>query len=963
MGEEIYSFEKNIPKECHVEDGGKIKITSKHFKLGEHSLQWNWESASKFVFIPNYDKSTATGMSWWVYNEEPIDRLIHFNLYKNDKCIASFDYNIDFKGWRSFWYHFSRDGGIKVADYPDKVEIVAPDNENGGSLFFDCVRFDDKVTWQGMNDFHIKCVRQSKSLRDYVGIYNVKPFISMHNPTESELESITLIAERWEDWLLCSTSYNQNNYLEKKYTVISKYIENCKKEFVKYNIYRDKDGNVIGKGLFNANAGISPSFHDIFQNVILGLALDYRYSGDKLSKLRAFELLDYIYDQGWAEGSSMGSNCFEILRFEGYCHALLLLRKEMQKEFSKERYEQELRSLYWNALCGKMFQTDIPLGENADDLRATSVGMLVYILLLQDSSMQIEYLKAFKNYLENAYALTRSLFGTIKIDGSGFHHNFVYNTQYATEALYQGALYYFLFRNTPFALSDNVYNNLKLALTKLYNQAYFCDVPGSTGGRFPEGEGTLASLVPAFAYMALSKPDDDEMVGMAKRICDLDNYYITRIHVEQFTSRITLQNTPGALRAMYEVKKLQTQEAKEPQISEFLPYSGLLISRNDGWLVTIKGFSKYVVDYECIGLDGSTTRYMSNGHQQISNESLSLKSYTPTKSWDWTMFPGTTSKELPLNKLKFQRGQTKERNFSDEYFLGGVAFSDKYSMISNNLHDNANDTTFRARKSTFIFDNVLVNLGTNICNKDTSFNTHTTLFQDVQSSNIPTVNGVEVKNKYSNLLNDSILLIKNNWGNYYLVYPYGDSQFELERRIQKGVTHNLKPTIATYYDVARINHGKAPENKGYRYFSLLGKTKALVDSIANGSYGMEVLRQDSIAHIVCSKKDKIVAFSIFNGNALINDRVIISTERPIVGMYNYDNGANKIEMVISDPELTIPDIETNKVTPKMAGLRLRGRYQLLSDDPNVKVKYDNDDTFLRILCVDGKSYRFCLKKS
>lgn len=70
-------------------------------------------------------------------------------------------------------------------------------------------------------------------------------------------------------------------------------------------------------------------FMDLNKNVLLPLALDYRKNGSKESRDRLLKIYDWFNDQGWADGSGLGSLCFEKLRSAGYFHSLFLLRDEL----------------------------------------------------------------------------------------------------------------------------------------------------------------------------------------------------------------------------------------------------------------------------------------------------------------------------------------------------------------------------------------------------------------------------------------------------------------------------------------------------------------------------------------------------------------------------------------------------------------------------------------------------------
>jgi hypothetical protein len=955
-----YTFE-TMPAEWATYQGGTTELSTTHYKHLNQSLKWNWTAGSALRVTNPVDITTASGMCWWIYNETPSATKIRFNLYKGGVLKNYFDYSINFKGWRAFWCYFPDMGMSTTASNPDMIEVKSTSGTNSGTLFFDCVSFSTLIDWSRMNDLFYTSAVQSSSIRDYPGIFNTTRPATTLQPTTTEKSAIDTVATRWEKWLLGSGAYAQNTWIKQKMSSVNSFINSCKANFQSYNITRQPDGSVTGTGLFTDGNPFSPHFYDIYQDVIMGLVLDYKLNGNTDSKDKALMVFDYFYDQGWAEGSGMGGLRFETLRFEGYCHALFLMRKELMA-YDPVKYQQQLRALYWMALCGKLFQTGQPVGENADDIRGTSIGILVYALMETDSAKQLQAIKAFTAYMNNACTVASSSFGTFKPDGSGYHHNFVYNTQYATEAFYNASLFIHLLHDTPFALSEQTFQNTKAALCNLHDISYYYDMPGSTGGRFPDGIGVLPPHVSALCLLSSVKPSDTQLQSIAKRMIRFDNSIFSTF-VTNTSFRITHETSVGALESLLRMNSTNVTPATEPQLTKYLPFSGLFVSRYNGWLMTMKGFSKYIIDYEYISPDGVVSRYMSNGHQQLSNEVLKLKSYTPDNSWDWSRYPGATAKTMPMSVLKFSstRGD-KQRNYSDEYFLGGTALNDSTGMFAHNLHDNANDKTFRARKSTFSFANIFVNLGTDITNTDAVYNTETTLFQDTAKvSSLAKVNGTSVTATTTAALSSGIVNVTNNWGNTYLVYPYGGGTLEVRHQLQTTVGSDAGTVPSATYDVATINHGKAPTSKGYRYYTLLGANSQKVQYISGAGSPIQVIQQDKYAHVVSQNDHKVTGYAVFEPNVTFATGYLKSSVRPVIAMIK-DLNNGYIDIAISDPDMNrVMTSAFNLSTPVTLSLKLRGSFQWASGDANASFSVLNGETTVTATCSNGATYRYHLK--
>ena len=951
-----YTFE-TMPSEWAAYQGGTIEQSDVHYKHLNSSLKWNWTAGSSLRVTKPIGIEKAPGMCYWIYNETPSTIPIKFNLYKKGVVIKSFDYDINFKGWRAFWYLFSGDGGISLANNPDMVEMKSTSATNSGTLYIDCVSFSSVVTWERMSDLHITV--KSTIDDDILGIYKTTRPAATVLPTSVEQTAIDLIAQRWENFLLGSGKYAQNAQMIQKMSVVDNYIKICKANTEKYSIARQSNGIVSGMGLFNDNGGFSPKFADVNQWGVMGYALDYRLKGDLASKQKTLDIFDYYTDQGWATGSSMGSVRFEALRFEGYCHSLFLMRKELTA-VGNTVYQEKLNTLYWFGLGGKLFQTNQRLGENTDDIRATSVGILAYALMENNPAKQLQAVKAFQKYINNAFAITEDAGGMIKPDGSAYHHEFAYNSGYCTEGLFQGALYYYLLRDTPFAMSEQSYNNLKLTLKKWNLHSSNLAYPISTGGRFPRSGSDMAFMVGAYAYLAMAKPEDTEMVAIAKRMCPLDNADVIASYVKSYSTSITHINSIGALETMLDVNALSIPAAIEPQASDFLPFSGMLLSRNNGWLVAIKGFSKYIIDYESFSGSNYYGRYLSNDHIQIWNEKRNLNSCTLSKSWDWSRFPGTTVKYLPTDVLAFNASRgDKERNYSADYFLGGTVLNPKVSMFSNRLLD-ANDSSFRAYKSNFIFEDVIVSLGTNITDSDKVYTIETNLFQDLQNGTTPQINGSNWSSTGSVSLKVSTTntVLKNCWGNTYVVYPYGGGSLEIRRQTQTTKGSGNETVPSGNYDLAYINHGIAPSNVGYRYITILGGDTTKTNLFAGANTPIEIVKQDNNAHIVRQNQLKITAYSVFASNAKFTNGIVESSVRPFVGMIQ-ENTDGTVDLALSDPDLNRPS--GGMTSNVKLNIVLRGNYELV--EGNAGLTYTNAAGKFSIsqTCKNGATYKIKLK--
>ncbi|MEO6915974.1 MAG: chondroitinase family protein, partial [Chitinophagaceae bacterium] len=96
--------ENNVPASWTTTNGD-LSVSSKHFKQGRQSLQWNWNAKiadltiqdSSFSQVAN-DKRSCFAL--WIYNENPVNDSLQFKFGINSQTSCSFSFQLNYKGWR-----------------------------------------------------------------------------------------------------------------------------------------------------------------------------------------------------------------------------------------------------------------------------------------------------------------------------------------------------------------------------------------------------------------------------------------------------------------------------------------------------------------------------------------------------------------------------------------------------------------------------------------------------------------------------------------------------------------------------------------------------------------------------------------------------------------------------------------------------------------------------------------------
>ncbi|MDP6042307.1 MAG: polysaccharide lyase family 8 super-sandwich domain-containing protein, partial [Candidatus Latescibacteria bacterium] len=360
-------------------------------------------------------------------------------------------------------------------------------------------------------------------------------------------------------------------------------------------------------------------------------------------------------------------------------------------------------------------------------------------------------------------------------------------------------------------------------------------------------------------------------------------------------------NTPGAVQMMVDFADRGIEPEAAPSGHWILPYGGLSIHRREGWMVSLKGWSKYVWDFESSGSgENQLGRYLSYGSMLIyaGGDPVSREaSGIVQNGWDWSMWPGTTVIRLSHAELN---EKIDHRNLSDQTFVGGVNLEGQNGVFALKLHDTVHDTSFRAAKTVFGFDNVLVCLGSDIRNGDGVHTTVTPLFQTLVSKDRATVvNGefVQMIPYASEGKTGQRAWLMDSAGNGYVV-PDGRN-LRVQRQVQIPGDFGKEGGGRDTFELAWIDHGSAPEHGAYEYALLVQTPSEAVQKFA-GAPEYEVWQKDQQAHIVHHRGMNATGYALFDAVAKPVNGPIVGVDLPSLLMTReVDDG---ILLAATDPD-------------------------------------------------------------
>lgn len=949
---QIYSFEDNkVPNNWKI-DKGVLSVTNEKYKLGKQSLKIDWEPGAKFEMVSPLGIDIASrkkngGIATWIYSDRAIESPAVFVFKDIDgKEVARSEFKLGFAGWRCYWQQFQADLGIKKDTKVKNVEIIFPNSKDGGTFYVDYLEFTPNVSWQKMSDAQYTVNRTDFSLIPNFILYrSVEEKVD--NMISANDNDIKIISDRLTDWYLGGNIQNKGELSIIREKSETEFISEGVKLSDDIKINYSSDNSPIGYPLYPMCAPNTIDGEKIYQfrgineKILLPLALDYRKNNNNESLEKIKYIYDWFNDQGWADGSGLGTLCFEKLRSSGYFHSFFLVKDQL----SDEVYERELNSLYWFTMFGICYDIPTYKGEVADNLRALAIPKLIYALSVKDKCKRQIALTAYKAYMENALGIAPGFYGTLKADFSGYHHRGTYNSAYYPHALYAGALIAYLLHDTPYALSEETLNNLKRGLLTFRFFSANLEIPAGTVGRFPLKQDVLHELLPAFAYVAFSyKEPDKELVAALKKVMNnADNKCHIIDYVRSVNSNLAYTASVGEVELLEKAFSLNIHDEDDIKGNLFMPYSGLMVMKDENLHFNVKGFSRYIWDFESSDKENIKGRYLAYGQLEYFDLKNRKKSFMPIeKKFDWNFISGTTVKILSDDELIDRGGGSSgHRNFSDETFLAGVDGGKNVAMFSFRMHDISYDSSFRANKSVFSIGDYLLCIGSDIQNNDNNHNTVTTIFQSFDNT------------------------WKEEAGEGYIL---GDAS--LLYALKKGKLGFYKEGNHTY---AYIEHGKAPKSSDYEYYIIKNENKNLAARLISKDSPVNIISSNNDAHIVEDKEKNVICGAIFNSEKVYNDLIVRKVNIPLA--YVAENVDDDIVLSICEPDmrrisrahmglLTEEDV-IQEETPFSTKIILNGIYNVSCDQKQIIVSHDKsrNKTYITLETIRGENYKLHLKSS
>lgn len=900
----ILSFESGTAPAA-AEGNSEIAVSDTHYKHLAHSLQWTWHDTGAVLYLrgpvgyqaknPDPTQTSISTFIFWIYAKQPQPGTLRFEFRKENQCCCWFDFGLNFSGWRSLWVAFDRDMQGKPEEGMDCLTVRAIGAPKG-EVFFDHI-----VLSSFQDARHHTADTQAPFINRGTNSHWLK-LLEWWNDTLNDCSGAQFGAEAYRSLATVEKRFGKLILEDKKPRALA----DLQNRFDGYGIVHNADSTLRGKSIFfirHAEAYINLGYPDVrkqyaddgmllsaYNDLMFDIATAAVLSSDEAERRQLegmyLEMTRHLLDQGFTAGSALGTLHHLGYSMRNFYLAHYLMRTALREAGLLKPVQQAME---WFSGLGEVKRVPAVKGMDIDAFNTSLTGRLAALLLLDDSTYKVRYLKKFSEWVDNGLQLAEGTSPCLKSDGTVFHHRHHYPA-YATGGFTGAVNAVWLFAGTEFAVSRTGCENLKRALLEM---RFYCNLrsfPLALSGRHPDGRGTLVPR--QYARLATAGSPD----GTQPTDTELGAAYM----------RLAANPKDAFCRQFAQAGIVPEGDVEGCRV---YGYNGSVSMRRGRWLLTASGHSRYLWSAEIYQGCNLYGRYLTHGSLQLLNCGDPVSAFGSgfrQEGWDWAHIPGTTAAAIPAERMEATIFNVdtcsgyEEMLLSDESFCGGVSHRGRQGTFSMILHEHDKyNGTLRARKSFFFFDNRVVALGSGIENALPESRTHTTLFQTALDADHASFRfaGKDCTGIGHRLQSERNTVVRDNFGTLYAI-PEGRVVVESSRQ------HSLheETGMPTEGDFVKgyIDHGGTVKGAGYEYLLIVEPQPSQENSILK-ERPYTVQQRDDRAHVVTDKPTGIRAMAVFEAGTL-NDRLIRSISLPSLLMYGPDADGATI-LSVADPDL------------------------------------------------------------
>ncbi|WP_186526072.1 chondroitinase family polysaccharide lyase [Leekyejoonella antrihumi] len=925
----VFLLETAVPRQFSTSHGATMSISSTVAHTGSSSLQWDYTARSVLeVSAPLLAAGPSGGdsstLGFWIYQSEGSSSTMRIEAGRGSHTDVWCDMGLDFTGWRTAWIRYEDMKGKLRADL-DTLRFIAP--PSAGTMYLDYlivnqplqsslptpdrqVPFVDPEVSTGDNEHWLDLLWFSQQ--------DARP-LAIPTPTAAQLADLATIEQAY------------TRAVGGKVTVTTASVVAIAAAIDRMGV---PAAGVLGSGtpLVGYQNSIDPPAIAADLAQLAPTTALKTYTDEMFTVAEAYasttdttlqgqlgglylRLLDFLYDQGWTDGSAQGTIHHLGYQARGFYKSTWLMRSFLA---AQGRLDDVRATLAWMVGIGRTREStrDVKRFYNGimDIFNTTLVGMLGSALLCDSDAEKVARVALVTQWINNGTKFSAGTEGGFKPDLATFHHMGHY-PDYSVDGFSGGSPALLVLSGTSFAVSQETHQRWRDALLAMRFYANEVNWPLALTGRHPTGVTGLA-LNPYQTMTQLGSPDGtkalDPVMGAA----------FLRL-MPAFKEYSAQRNLAKALAAQGVIAEAS------PTGSQVMNHSALVSHRRDNWLVSVRGHNRYLWSTEIYAGSNDFGRYVTYGHVQVmagGDPVSNLGSGFNQPGWDWNRYPGTTTIHLPYDQLIANLSATGQEMLLTDQRLGGAgSIGGQNGAFLMSLHENAEyNGSFYARKSVFLFDNRVILLGEGIVNNDRSNHTETTLFQCyLADTSVPTVdsrNGSITTLPYSNAskTRSAVWLIDPQSNGYYV--PKGQ-QLVVSRAVQTAPDQGNTTTASQPYATAVLDHGTKPRGGSYEYALVVGATAETMTTFAAdmqdpSTAPYTVLRHDTTAHVVSDRATGITGCAVFERSHRLTDGLVRAVDTPSVVLVQPTS--NGLALSVTDPDLrfyTGPDKSAPTASP------------------------------------------------
>jgi chondroitin-sulfate-ABC endolyase/exolyase len=980
----LLSFEQSLPPGLTPGTGSTVSLSQHRYLIGSRSLQWDWQPGNTLQFdqiieVRNGSVGSQPGTEgdfparptfvFRIYSERPVATPLTVEFGGPDGVYCRFSFGLNFTGWRTAWVRFSDMEG-HAQEQMSFFRFVAPSGVPPGRLYLDAISpsvlIDERLP---ANDYQTRArsdvSNQLQPRADMAELDWSSPLPGGLYPkaTPKEAKAVAALGAR-----IFKAGLRRQDVTDSALQTLHE----------RYNAFEIAQHGDHVTGRFVANCFVQPKSlppehlalisewkkTDIRTAGILlrDLAFAYHSTADTdhtadLGQM-FLNLSVHLLDQGWAEGHIHGSNFLFGYAAREYYLANFLMRDLLAQS---DLLTPVSRAMEWYQPARPAPPRD--QGINMDYLRTGVQGALATVLMAENVDEQVYWTRSLAQNLSASIAnIVNTHDSGIKPDGTTFHH-WGHYPAYAVGGLAAGTQLVKWLSQTPFRLSPEAYRAYASALLAQRIYTNGSDIPNGISGRHPFR--TRFNLLGAYLNMALSGTPD----GTREVDATLASAYL----------RLAGPEADPVTAARFAEEGIAAEGTPEGHWT--FPYANLNIHRRDNWMLSVKGYGKYVWASEIYAHVNRFGRNQSNGAIEIYNAEGQAASGYRVEGWNWNRIPGTTALHLPLDELPPPIDITM--SYSPETFVGGAHLAQRDGVFGMTLNETRFGHALYARKTAFCFGNRVVCLGSDIRSSNETYPAETTLYQSSlphrrRPIHLGAASGPVADFPYKTQVEtpEEGFVLSGPYGNAY--YLPGNQQLHLSRTEQISEhSHEVRETRGDFA-TAWLSHGVMPVDGRYEYAILIQTTPAEAEAFATRmrdakTAEYEILSHSSQSHIVRDRRSGTTGYALFEAGPVDGD-VLISASAPCFVMTRVTG--DFLEMSLADPDLHMQATASPARLPgeyrlddpsaqpqSLIRITLAGRYELAAESTTCRVVRATDDqTELEFTCRHGASIQVTLSR-